>query len=80
MLDGLPADSITADQGAAARRTAIEKFRSGKTWLLVTTDLLARVRTCNGDMKKHNRCGGWLSIAVFVTPAHASDGLAGPKL
>ncbi len=44
VLDNLPADSITADQGQAARNKAIENFRSGKTWLLVTTDLLARVR------------------------------------
>jgi superfamily II DNA/RNA helicase len=43
VLNDLPADSITADQGQAARRKAIEKFRSGKTWLLITTDLLARV-------------------------------------
>lgn len=42
VLDGIPADAITADQGQSARKTAIEKFRSGQTWMLVSTDLLAR--------------------------------------
>mmetsp|Transcript_7095 Transcript_7095/g.20780 ORF Transcript_7095/g.20780 Transcript_7095/m.20780 type:complete len:522 (-) Transcript_7095:3668-5233(-) len=42
ILDNIPADAITADQGQAARKTAIEKFRSGQTWVLVSTDLLAR--------------------------------------
>ena len=42
LLDGLPADSITADQSQAARGHSLEKFRAGRTWVLVTTDLLAR--------------------------------------
>jgi ATP-dependent RNA helicase DDX52/ROK1 len=35
-------DSIHADQSRAARAAAITSFRKGATWVLITTDLLAR--------------------------------------
>lgn len=40
--EGLRVDSISGGQPAAARAAAVEAFRAGRTWLLVTTDLLGR--------------------------------------
>ena len=37
MADGVRADSISADQGTAAREAAVTSFRSGATWVLVAT-------------------------------------------
>ncbi|KAK9817077.1 hypothetical protein WJX72_009194 [[Myrmecia] bisecta] len=42
MFEGVHADSIHADQGQAARQAAVDNFRSGKTWLLIATDLVGR--------------------------------------
>jgi hypothetical protein len=42
MYDGVHVDSISADQTAAARSAAVDNFRSGATWLLIATDLIAR--------------------------------------
>lgn len=42
MYDGVHVDSITADQTATARSAAIDNFRSGKTWVLIATDLIGR--------------------------------------
>lgn len=35
-------DAIDADQSQAARAAAVESFRSGRTWVLITTDLLVQ--------------------------------------
>ena len=42
MFDGVHVDSLHASQGQAAREKAVEKFREGKTWVLIATDLVAR--------------------------------------
>ncbi|KAK9835243.1 hypothetical protein WJX81_008300 [Elliptochloris bilobata] len=42
LAEGVRADSISAEQGAAAREAAVARFRSGATWVLVATDLVAR--------------------------------------
>ncbi len=42
MYDGVHVDSLHAAQSAAARTTAVDNFRSGKTWVLVATDLVGR--------------------------------------
>ena len=42
MYDGVHVDSLHAAQSAAARSAAVENFRSGKTWVLVATDLVGR--------------------------------------
>jgi hypothetical protein len=41
-LEGILADSITAEQAPAAREAAVARFRAGRTHVLVATDLLAR--------------------------------------
>lgn len=35
-------DFLSADQSQAARAAAVDSFRSGKTWMLIATDLIAR--------------------------------------
>jgi ATP-dependent RNA helicase DDX52/ROK1 len=42
MYDGVHVDSLHAAQSAASRSTAVDNFRSGKTWVLVATDLVGR--------------------------------------
>eukprot|EP00892_Ulva_mutabilis_P000406 jgi/Ulvmu1/10366/UM061_0049.1 len=42
MYEGAHVDAIHGDQSHAARAAAIANFRKGKTWVLITTDLLAR--------------------------------------
>lgn len=41
-FEGIHVDSIHADNCQSARAASVEKFRAGKTWLLVATDLIAR--------------------------------------
>lgn len=38
--EGLHMDAIDAEQSQAARAAAVESFRSGRTWVLIATDLL----------------------------------------
>lgn len=40
--DGIRVDAVHADRTAAARGTAVARFRSGSVWMLIATDLLAR--------------------------------------
>ncbi len=40
------ADSISADQGGAAREAAVARFRSGATWVLVATGTRPRPPRC----------------------------------
>lgn len=42
MYEKARVDAIHADQSHAAREAAVTNFRNGKTWVLITTDLLAR--------------------------------------
>uniref|UniRef100_A0A6S8LCF8 RNA helicase n=1 Tax=Dunaliella tertiolecta TaxID=3047 RepID=A0A6S8LCF8_DUNTE len=42
MYDGVRADSLSASQSMAARTAAVDNFRSGRTWVLVSTDLIGR--------------------------------------
>ncbi len=42
MFDGFHVDSISADQGQAARTAAVDNFRAGRTWVLIATDLIGR--------------------------------------
>ena len=42
MFEGVHVDSLHASQSHAAREKAVEKFRQGKTWVLIATDLVAR--------------------------------------
>lgn len=42
MYEKARVDAIHADQTHAARGAAVTNFRNGKTWVLITTDLLAR--------------------------------------
>jgi ATP-dependent RNA helicase DDX52/ROK1 len=42
MFEGVHVDSLHASQSQAAREKAVEKFRQGKTWVLIATDLVAR--------------------------------------
>lgn len=42
MFEGVHVDSLHAAQSQAARVAAVEKFREGKTWVLIATDLVAR--------------------------------------
>lgn len=42
LYDGMHVDSLHAAQSQAARLSAVENFRSGKTWILVATDLIGR--------------------------------------
>lgn len=41
-FDDIKADSIHADLTQAQRERAVEKFREGKTWVLIATDMIAR--------------------------------------
>eukprot|EP00249_Psilotum_nudum_P011627 c23285_g1_i1 orf=304-1956(-) len=41
-FDNMNIDSIHADLTQAQRERAVEKFREGKTWVLIATDLMAR--------------------------------------
>lgn len=41
-FDDLSIDSIHADRTQAQRDAAVEKFREGKTWVLIATDLMGR--------------------------------------
>jgi ATP-dependent RNA helicase DDX52/ROK1 len=41
-FDGAHVDALHAGQPLAARRAAVDAFRSGATWVLVATDLVAR--------------------------------------
>lgn len=40
--DGIRVDAVHADRTAAARGTAVARFRTGSVWMLIATDLLAR--------------------------------------
>ncbi|GLC75527.1 hypothetical protein PLESTF_001653500 [Pleodorina starrii] len=42
LYDGIHVDSITAGQPQAARNAAVDNFRSGRTWVLIATDLIGR--------------------------------------
>ena len=42
MFEGVHVDSLHAAQSHASRVNAVEKFRAGKTWVLIATDLVAR--------------------------------------
>ena len=42
MFDGVHADVIHSSQPQAVRNAAVDKFRSGDTWLLIATDLVGR--------------------------------------
>jgi len=42
MYDGVNVDVLHSDKTRAARDAAIDKFRRGDTWFLITTDLCAR--------------------------------------
>ena len=42
MYDGIHVDSLHADQPQVARNAAVESFRTGKTWVLIATDLIGR--------------------------------------
>lgn len=42
MYDGVNVDVLHSDKSRAARDAAIDKFRRGDTWFLITTDLCAR--------------------------------------
>lgn len=42
MYEKARVDAIHAGQSHAARAAAVTNFRNGKTWVLITTDLLAR--------------------------------------
>ncbi|GFR50016.1 hypothetical protein Agub_g12165, partial [Astrephomene gubernaculifera] len=42
LYDGIHVDSLTAGQPQAARNAAVENFRSGRTWVLIATDLIGR--------------------------------------
>lgn len=42
LFDGMHVDSLHAAQSQAARLSAVENFRIGKTWILVATDLIGR--------------------------------------
>lgn len=39
---GMRVDAIHADRSDAARRSAVARFRTGKIWMLIATDVLAR--------------------------------------
>ncbi|KAL3679585.1 hypothetical protein R1sor_022541 [Riccia sorocarpa] len=41
-IDGVSVDSIHAGRSQFQRDAAVEKFREGKTWVLIATDLMAR--------------------------------------
>ncbi|BBN16597.1 ATP-dependent RNA helicase DDX52/ROK1 [Marchantia polymorpha subsp. ruderalis] len=41
-IDGVSVDSIHAGRSQYQRDAAVEKFREGKTWILIATDLMAR--------------------------------------
>lgn len=42
VFDGVHVDAIHGDRTAAARTSAITRFRAGKIWVLIATDLLSR--------------------------------------
>lgn len=42
MFDGVHADVIHSSQPQSMRNAAVDKFRSGATWLLIATDLVGR--------------------------------------
>ena len=42
MYDGLHADVIHSSQPQSVRNAAVDRFRSGGSWLLVATDLVGR--------------------------------------
>lgn len=42
VFDGVQVDAIHGDRTAAARESAVERFRAGRIWVLIATDLLAR--------------------------------------
>lgn len=42
MFDGVHADVIHSSQPQSVRNAAVDKFRSGATWLLIATDLVGR--------------------------------------
>uniref|UniRef100_A0A7S3A9B4 RNA helicase n=2 Tax=Rhodosorus marinus TaxID=101924 RepID=A0A7S3A9B4_9RHOD len=42
VFDGVNIDAIHANRTAAQRSTAVENFRSGRVWILIATDLMAR--------------------------------------
>lgn len=42
IFDGVQVDAIHGDRTAAARENAVERFRAGRIWVLIATDLLSR--------------------------------------
>lgn len=42
VYDGVRVDAIHGDRSPAARASAVARFRAGKVWLLIATDVLAR--------------------------------------
>ena len=42
MFDGVHADVIHSSQPQSLRNAAVDKFRSGATWLLIATDVVGR--------------------------------------
>ncbi len=42
MYDGVHADVIHSSQPQSVRNAAVDRFRSGASWLLVATDLVGR--------------------------------------
>ena len=42
VYDGINVDVIHSDRSKAQRETLIQNFRSGKIWVLITTELMAR--------------------------------------
>lgn len=42
LYDGIHVDSIHAGQPQVARNAAVENFRTGRTWVLIATDLVGR--------------------------------------
>lgn len=42
IYDGVQVDAIHGDRTAAARASAVARFRAGKIWVLIATDILAR--------------------------------------
>jgi len=42
LVEGFKVDSLHGDQPQASRNAAVQNFRTGKTWVLVATDLIGR--------------------------------------
>lgn len=42
IYDGIHVDAVHGDRSVKARENAVQRFRSGKVWVLIATDVLAR--------------------------------------